>query len=81
MKIVFLYKLTCQYGVLENTFEVRQFVNLKNTCPNELKQINIHNFKTITIIEVSKLYSSGSTTGRTYNSRRNCKKKTCSYKK
>jgi hypothetical protein len=52
---IFLYKLICRYGVLENTFEVGQFVNLKDACPNELKQIDIHNLKTTTIIEASKL--------------------------
>jgi len=77
----FLYKLICQYGVLENTFEVEQFMNLKDACPNELKQIDIHHLKTITIIEASKLYSRGSTTKLTCNSRSNCEKKTCPCKK
>ncbi len=55
-------------------------MNLKDTCPNKLKQIDIH-LKTITIIEASKLYSRNSTTGRTCNSRDNCEKKTCPCKK
>jgi hypothetical protein len=53
-------------------------VNLKDACPNELKQIDIHNLKTITIIEASKLYSRGSTAGCTYNSRGNCERKNMS---
>jgi hypothetical protein len=53
-------------------------VNLKDACPNELKKIDIHNLKTITIIEASKLYSRGSTTKRTCNSRSNCEKKNMS---
>jgi hypothetical protein len=74
----FLYKLICQYGALENKFsEVRLFVNLKHARPNELKQIDVHNLKIITIIEASKVYSSGSTTGHTCNYRGNCMKKTC----
>jgi hypothetical protein len=78
---LFLYKLTCQYGVLENTFEVGQFVNLKDACPNELKQIDVDNLKPITLIAASKLYSRGSTTGHTCNCRGKCATKTCPCKK
>ncbi|CAF1079003.1 unnamed protein product [Rotaria sp. Silwood1] len=62
-----LYKLICQYGILQNTFEAGQFMNLKDACPNELKQIDVSTLKPITIIEASKLYSRGSTTDRTCN--------------
>ena len=58
----FLYKLICQYGVLGNVFEVGQFVNFKDACPNELKQMDVDNLKTIILIEVSMFYSCGSTT-------------------
>ncbi|CAF2910916.1 unnamed protein product, partial [Rotaria sp. Silwood2] len=74
---LFLYKLTCQYGVLENIFEVGQFVNLKDACPDELKQIDVGYLKSITLIEASKLYSRGSTTGHTCNCRGKCANKTC----
>ncbi|CAF4989283.1 unnamed protein product, partial [Rotaria sp. Silwood1] len=40
-----------------------------NACPIELKNVNVDNSKPITIIEASKLYSHGSTTGRTCNCR------------
>lgn len=54
----------CQYGALENTFEVGQFVDL-----NDAKSL-----KPITLIEASKLYFWGFTTERTCNGRGKCKK-------
>ena len=39
---------------------------LKDTCCHELKQMDIDNLKTITLIEASKLYSRGFTTGHTH---------------
>ncbi|CAF5026545.1 unnamed protein product, partial [Rotaria sp. Silwood1] len=72
-----LYKLICQYGILQNTFEAGQFMNLKDACPNELKQIDVSTLKPITIIEASKLYSRGSTTGRTCNCQGKCATKSC----
>ena len=77
----FLYKLICQYGVLNNVFKVRQLVNLKDACSNELKQIDVDNLKTIALIEASKLYFRGSTTGHTCNCRSKCATRTCPYKK
>ena len=65
----FLYKLICQYGILDNTFEVGQFVYLKDVCPYELKNVKADKLKPITIIESSKLYSRSSTTGNTCNCR------------
>jgi hypothetical protein len=38
-------------------------MNLKDACPDELKQIDVSTLKLISIIEASKLYSRGSTTG------------------
>jgi transposase InsO family protein len=78
---IFLYKLICQYGALENTFEVGQLVDLKAACPDELKHIDADNLMPITIIEASKLYSRGSTTGHTCNCRGKCATKTCPCKK
>ncbi|CAF2691319.1 unnamed protein product [Rotaria sp. Silwood2] len=78
---VFLYKLICQYGVLQKSFEVGQFVNLNDACPDELKKINADNLKPITLIEASKLYARGSVTGRTCNCRSKCSTKTCPCKK
>ncbi|CAF2255205.1 unnamed protein product, partial [Rotaria magnacalcarata] len=52
-------------------------MNLKDACPNDLKLVNIDDLKPITIIEASRLYSRGSTTGRTCNCRGNCAMKTC----
>jgi hypothetical protein len=77
----FLYRLICQYGVLENAFEVGQFVNLKDACSNELKQMDVDNLKTIIPTEASKLYSRGSTTGHTCNCRGKCATRTCPCKK
>ncbi|CAF1350347.1 unnamed protein product [Rotaria sp. Silwood1] len=77
----FLYKLICQYGALENTFEIGQFHDLKDACPHELKDVEVDNLKPTTIIEASKHYSRGSTTGRTCNCRTNCAAKTCPCKK
>ncbi len=79
-KIV-LFKLICQYGILINTFEAGQFVNLKDACSEELKRIYVNNLKRIIIIEASKLYSRGSTTGRTCNCQGQCTTKTCPCKK
>ncbi len=78
---IFLFKLVCQYGVLTNTFEAGQFVNLKDACSNELKHVNVDNLKPITIIEASRLYSRGSTTGHTCNCRSKCAARTCPCKK
>ncbi|CAF1424404.1 unnamed protein product [Rotaria sordida] len=78
---IFSFKLICQYGVLTNTFEASQFLNLKDACPTELKNLDVANLKPITIIEASKLYSRGSTTGRTCNCRGTCGTKTCPCKK
>jgi hypothetical protein len=69
------------YGVLENKFEVGQFVDLKDACPNELKQTNVGNLKSITLIEASKLYSRCSTTGHTCNCRGKCSTRSCPCKK
>ncbi|CAF1564375.1 unnamed protein product, partial [Adineta steineri] len=52
-------------------------MNLKDACPNDLKLVNIDNLKPIANIEASKLYSCGSTTGRTCNCRDKCAIKTC----
>ena len=76
-----LFKLICQYGILTNTFEAAQFVNLNDACPIELKNVNVDNLKPITIIESAKLYSCGSKTGRTCNCRGKCGTKTCPCKK
>ena len=73
--------MICQYGILDNTFEVGQFVDLKDVCPYELKKVKADKLKPITIIEASKLYSRSSTTGITWNSRSKCEKKTCPCKK
>ena len=70
----FLYELICQYGILDNTFEVGQFVDLKDVCPYELKNVKADKLKPITIIEASKLYSHSSTTGNTCNCRSKCEK-------
>ncbi len=78
---IFLFKLVCQYGVLTNTFEAGQFVNLKDACSNELKHVNVDNLKPITIIEASRLYSRGSTTEHTCNCRSKCAARTCPCKK
>ncbi len=78
---VSLFKLVCQYGVLTNVFEVNQFVNLKDACPDELKHVKVDDLEPITIIEASKLYSRGSTTGRTCNCRGKCANKTCPCKR
>ncbi|CAF0866126.1 unnamed protein product [Didymodactylos carnosus] len=56
-----MYKLACQYGKLENTFTIEHFVDLKSACPEELKQLVIHDLKDITIIEACKLYVCEST--------------------
>ncbi|CAF5190369.1 unnamed protein product, partial [Rotaria sp. Silwood1] len=72
----FLYKLICQYGVLQNTFEVGQLVNLNDACPDELKKIKVDDLKPITLIEASKLYARGCVTGRTCNCRSKCSTKT-----
>ncbi|CAF4016325.1 unnamed protein product, partial [Didymodactylos carnosus] len=40
-----MYKLACQYGKLENTFTIEHFVDLKSACPEELKQLVIHDLK------------------------------------
>ncbi len=69
------------YGILQNTFEVGQFMTIKDACPNELKQIDVSTLKPITIIEASKLYSRGSTTGRTCNCQNKCATKSCPCKK
>ncbi|CAF1541598.1 unnamed protein product [Rotaria sp. Silwood1] len=76
---VSLYKLICQYGISQNTFEAGQFMNLKDACSNELKQTGVSTLKPIAIIEDSKLYSRGSTTGRTCNCQGNCATKSCSW--
>ncbi|CAF3902852.1 unnamed protein product [Rotaria sp. Silwood1] len=77
----FLYKLICQYGVLQNTFEVGQLVNLNDACPDELKKIKVDDLKPITLIEASKLYARGCVTGRTCNCRSKCSTKTCPCKR
>ncbi|CAF1474051.1 unnamed protein product [Adineta steineri] len=41
--------------------------SIQDACSNDLKLVNIDNLTPITIIEVSKLYSRGSTTGHTCN--------------
>ena len=51
----FLYKLSCEYGVLQNNFDAGQLVNLNDAYPNELKQIDADKLKPMTLIEVSKL--------------------------
>ncbi|CAF3196073.1 unnamed protein product [Rotaria socialis] len=78
---IFLFKLICQYGILDHTFEAGQFVNLKEACPNELKNLDISNLKPITIIAATKLYSRGSTTGQTCNCRGKCATKICPCKR
>ncbi|CAF1429135.1 unnamed protein product [Rotaria sordida] len=75
------YKLICQYGALQNTFEIGQLFDLKDACPYELKNVDVDSLKPITIIEASKLYSRGSTTGRTCNCRGKCATKTSPCKK
>jgi len=77
----FLHKLICQYDVLENKFEVGHLLNLKDPCPNEFKQMNVDNLKTITLIKASKLYSCGYKTGCTCNCHGKCATRTCPYKK
>ena len=49
----FLYKLICQYDILQNRFKAGQFMNLKDACPNELKQIDVSSLKPIILIEAS----------------------------
>ncbi|CAF1680811.1 unnamed protein product [Rotaria magnacalcarata] len=78
---ILLFKLICQYGSLNNTFEAGQLMNPKDACPHDLKLVNIDDLKPIIIIEASRLYSRGSTTGRTCNCRGNCAMKTCPCKK
>ena len=63
----FLYKLLYEYGVLQNTLDVGQFMNLNDAYPNELKQIDAGKLKPITLIEASKLYDRGCVTDRTCN--------------
>ncbi len=60
------------YGILQNTFEAVKFMTIKDACLNEFKQIDVSTLKPITIIEASKLYSRGSTTGRTCNCQGKC---------
>ncbi|CAF4344818.1 unnamed protein product, partial [Rotaria magnacalcarata] len=57
--------LLCEYGVLQNTFDAEQSVNLNDAYPDELKQIDADKLKSITLIEASKLYARGCVTGRT----------------
>ena len=61
----FLYKLLCEYDVLQDTFDTGQFVNLNDAYPNELRQIDVDKLKPITLIEASKLYARGCVPGRT----------------
>ena len=50
-----LYKLVGQYDKLQNTFAIERLVDIKSTCPNELKKVAIDQLKDITIIEACKL--------------------------
>jgi len=79
-KFNFLYRLIYQHGILENTFEAEQFLNLKGACLYALQQIDVNILKSITIIKVSKLYSDSSTIRHTCNSRSRCATKICPYK-
>ncbi|CAF1200010.1 unnamed protein product, partial [Didymodactylos carnosus] len=46
----------CQYGKLQNVFSVENLVDLKSACPQELKQLNVHELKDISFIEACKLH-------------------------
>ncbi|CAF1475296.1 unnamed protein product, partial [Didymodactylos carnosus] len=76
-----VFKLVCQYGKLQNAFSVENFVDLKSACPQELKQLNVHELKDISFIEACKLYVRGAVSGSTCDCKSKCATKHCPCKK
>ncbi|CAF1126151.1 unnamed protein product [Didymodactylos carnosus] len=55
-----VFKLACQYGVLQNSFSVDHFVELKSSCPQVLNELKIGELNDISFIEACKLFARGS---------------------
>ncbi|CAF0887681.1 unnamed protein product [Didymodactylos carnosus] len=75
-----VFKLVCQYGKLQNAFSVENIIDLKSACPQELKQLNVHELKDISFIEACKLYVRGAVSD-TCDCKSKCATKHCPCKK
>ncbi|CAF0884341.1 unnamed protein product [Didymodactylos carnosus] len=52
-----VFRLACQYGKLVSLFSVQDLVDLKSSCPQELRQTDVNALGNVTFIEACKLYA------------------------
>ncbi|CAF1366379.1 unnamed protein product, partial [Didymodactylos carnosus] len=76
-----VFRLACQYGKLLNLFPVQDLVDLKSSCPQELRQTDVNALDNVTFIEACKLYARGSVSGSTCDCKSKCATKHCPCKK
>ncbi|CAF1373824.1 unnamed protein product [Didymodactylos carnosus] len=66
-----VFRLSCQYGKLLNLFSVQDLVDLKSSCPQELRQTDVNALDNVTFIEACKLYARGSVSSSTCDCKTN----------
>ncbi|CAF1494586.1 unnamed protein product [Didymodactylos carnosus] len=76
-----IFRLTCQYGILTNTFSVGEVIDLKSACPKPLKETDVEDLENITFIEACKLFVRGSVSRSTCDCKTKCATKKCPCRK
>ncbi|CAF1358366.1 unnamed protein product [Didymodactylos carnosus] len=76
-----IFKLASQYGKLVTTYTAESLVDLKSSCLQELRAINLDQLADIKFIEACKLLARGSISGKTCDCKGQCQTKLCSCKK
>ncbi|CAF1596020.1 unnamed protein product [Didymodactylos carnosus] len=75
------FRLACQFGEIQNWYTIESLVDLRSSCPSQLKSIDINNLDGITFIEACKLFVRGAVNGATCDCKGQCDTKHCTCKK
>ncbi|CAF0810356.1 unnamed protein product [Didymodactylos carnosus] len=76
-----VFRLVCQFGEIQNLYTVESLVDLKSSCPTQLKSVDFSKLDGITFTEACKLFVRGAISGKTCDCKGECNTKHCPCKK